>query len=217
MSSADRSTGGMSREQKNCYFIRILTFVAVVTLLMLLSVGVACAHKLIATAWVEGATVYVESGFSDGSTPRQAQVIVFDDAGQQLLEGKTGDQGEFSFPISRKSGMTILVNAGMGHQTQVDLPLEEFDALELTPPSAPVERSVASEVGQPGVVHLISAEQLQIELEKALDKKLRPIIRKLAAEEQSGLPPFKDIMAGIGYIVGLVGAGAYFNYRRKQG
>ena len=217
MLSADRTSGGMSREPKNCYLIRIPTCVTVAILLMLLSAGTASAHKLIVTAWIEGTTVYVESGFSDGSTPRQAQVVVFDDAGQQLLEGKTGDQGEFSFPASHQTDMTILVNAGMGHQTRVDLPRADVDTEEPTLASATVEAAIVAEIEQPGVVHLISAEQLQIELEKALDKKLRPIIRKLAAEEQSGRPPFKDIMAGIGYIVGLVGAGAYFNYRRKKG
>jgi nickel transport protein len=51
-------------------------------------------------------------------------------------------------------------------------------------------------------------------LEKALDKKLAPIMRTLA-EMQEQKVRLTDVLGGIGYIIGLVGMAAYF--KRKPG
>jgi len=51
-------------------------------------------------------------------------------------------------------------------------------------------------------------------VEKALERKLNPLIKQLAESEQEE-PSLQDIIGGLGYIFGLVGAVAYFRYRRK--
>jgi nickel transport protein len=53
-------------------------------------------------------------------------------------------------------------------------------------------------------------------VEKALDQKLRPLIKMMAESTRAG-PSASDIFGGIGYIIGLVGVGAYFNARGKRG
>ena len=47
----------------------------------------------------------------------------------------------------------------------------------------------------------------------ALDAKLGPIRRDLAAQVNAG-PSLRDIIGGIGWILGLAGIGLYFKGRR---
>ena len=49
----------------------------------------------------------------------------------------------------------------------------------------------------------------------ALDEKLAPLMKILAESRDRG-PTARDVFGGIGYILGLVGVTAYFNYRRKS-
>ena len=51
-------------------------------------------------------------------------------------------------------------------------------------------------------------------LERALDKKLSPILRMLAESRDQG-PKLSDVFGGIGYIIGLVGIAAYFKGKSK--
>ncbi|MCU0584816.1 MAG: hypothetical protein MUC46_01940 [Desulfobacterales bacterium] len=53
-------------------------------------------------------------------------------------------------------------------------------------------------------------------LEKALDKKLAPIMRTLAEMQEQKIR-LTDVLGGLGYIFGLVGVAAYCNSRRKRG
>jgi nickel transport protein len=53
-------------------------------------------------------------------------------------------------------------------------------------------------------------------LEKALDRKLAPIMRTLA-EMQEQKVRLTDVLGGLGYIFGLVGVAAYFKARGRVG
>ena len=61
----------------------------------------------------------------------------------------------------------------------------------------------------------MNQEAIQAAVEKALDKKMKPILKMLAENQNQG-PTLKDIIGGIGYILGLMGIAAYFHYRRKK-
>jgi nickel transport protein len=52
-------------------------------------------------------------------------------------------------------------------------------------------------------------------VDTVLDRKLKPIRDMLADSKQSG-PNLRDILGGLGYIVGLVGLAAYIQYRRSK-
>jgi nickel transport protein len=52
-------------------------------------------------------------------------------------------------------------------------------------------------------------------IEKALDKKLAPIMRTLAEMQEQKIR-LTDVLGGLGYIFGLVGVAAYFK-RKKDG
>lgn len=194
-------------------WVRVLFLAAVMALGLVLP---AAAHKTIVFAWVDGDTVYTQSKFAGGRKVKDAAVEVFDAQGNRLLQGKTDDRGEFSFKIPQKADMRIVVSAGTGHRGEWVLSAEEVS--DLPPPSpAPTERAPASEevAPQPVSVSGTSSAEIQAAVEKALDKKLKPILKMLADARNQG-PSIHDIVGGIGYILGLVGLGAYINSRKKK-
>ena len=62
----------------------------------------------------------------------------------------------------------------------------------------------------------ITPDELQLAVEKALDKKLEPVIKMLAESRRQTLS-VQDILGGIGYILGLVGIASYFHFRKNKG
>jgi nickel transport protein len=195
----------------------LLTFAMV----PIFAVNTASAHKAVIFAWVEGDTICTESKFSGGKKVKEGDVIVYDLQGNRLLEGKTNEQGEFSFKIPKKTTLKIVLQAGTGHRGEWTLPVEEMG--EVTPPqSVQAEikktRDTASiKTGkqiQSVSAPKLSPDDIQLAVEKALDKKLKPVMKKLAESQEHG-PTVKDILGGIGYILGLVGIASYVQYRRK--
>ena len=169
----------------------------------------ALAHKVIIFAWVEGDTVFTESKFSGGKRAINALVQVFDREGQQLLEGRTDDKGEFSFKVPKLTDLRVVLTAGTGHKGEWTIPESEIREavalLEKKPAEGP---SQAIAIG-------LSREEIKVLIEESLDRKLRPIVRMMT-ELQSRGPSVNEIVGGIGYILGLMGVAIYFKNRGKK-
>jgi len=173
----------------------------------------AGAHRVNIFAWVEGDTVLVECKYPDGREVYEGVIRVLDSAGKELLNGKTNTKGEFSFKAPKQDDLTIVLEAGMGHRA--DWPLSKQDlapAGESAVPSAPAPKteapSPAAKESAPGAASPLPAGIDQA-IEKALDKKLAPVMRMLAEMREQKVR-LTDVLGGIGYIIGLVGVAAYF-------
>lgn len=181
--------------------------------------GTAIAHKVMIFAWVEGDTIYTESKFSGGKKVRKGDVTVYDLQGNRLLQGKTNEQGEFFFKIPKKTALKIVLQAGAGHRAEWTVPLEEIKGLASeTSETTTIQSATVKEPDkqtQSVSVSNASPDDIQVAVEKALDKKLKPVMKKLAESQEHG-PTVRDIFGGIGYILGLVGVASYFHYRRKM-
>lgn len=187
----------------------------------------AWAHRVNVFAWVEGDTIYVQSKFAGGKKVTAGQIVVMDPQGNELLSGLTDDQGEFSFKIPQATDLKVVLIAGQGHRGEWTIRAAEMQASPSM--TAPVRSTAAS--GLPESDKTVSAKpaatqtspppgtvnrnELEAIVEAVLDKKLQPITRMLADARQSG-PTVGDIMAGIGYILGLVGIAAYVQSRKKK-
>lgn len=188
-----------------------------------LATGSASAHRVNVFAWVENDTIHVESKFPGGKRVKGAKIVVVDLQGNELLAGTTDAQGEFSFQAPRPTDLKIILTAGQGHQAQWTISAAELRpaAVSRTPsrdreheapkiPAGTVPEKTASKPASQ-----LNMENIQATMESVLDKKLNPVIRALAANRQQE-PAVKDILGGIGYIVGLVGIVAYVQSRRKK-
>ena len=198
---------------------RRFTLIVVVMVLFVfpLVVKQAFAHKVTIFAWVEGDTVHTESKFSGGRVAKQAPIEVYDRTGALLLEGRTDDEGRFVFKAPKQEELRIVLVAGAGHRNEWVVKAEEFAGH--MPPVAdddPVLPKQAEPVGAaplPGRID-ISREDLQAMIEAALEKQLQPVLRRLHQMDEG--PRLADIIGGIGYILGLVGLGAYIHFRRRS-
>jgi nickel transport protein len=200
--------------------------------MMLLTVSMAHAHGVSVFAWVDGDTVYVESKFSGGRKPKDALIEVVDGSGNLLLKGRTNAEGEFSFKVPQKTALKIVLMAGMGHRAEWTVPLEDLS--DVPAPAAPpvaapgtnaagADSPGASEaMGQPPqappaapAVDALTAEELQQTIEAALDRKLKPVMKMLAESRRTG-PSVRDVIGGLGYILGLVGLATFLRYRKNS-
>lgn len=192
------------------------------SLLIVLAPSAAPAHNVTVFAWVEGDTVYTESKFSGGRVAKEARIEVYDAQGQKLLEGRTDDQGRFAFRPPRPEALQIVLIAGSGHRNAWRVAAEEFAGAADGGDAAPAATTVTAAPSRPAAPEdtgsgrvSLAPEELQALIEQSLDKKLAPILHRLGGIEQG--PSLSDVIGGIGYIIGLVGLGAYIHSRRKSG
>jgi nickel transport protein len=193
-------------------------FGGILMLVCLLVPTTAMAHKVTVFAWVEGNTVHTESKFSGGRVAKDSRIEVYDTEGQKLLEGRTDDQGRFTFQAPRQEALRIVLIAGTGHRNEWRVAAEEFTDAPSAPPASVTTGAMPqpASTGQAESGTLtVSPVELQALIEQALDRKLAPIMHRLVALDKG--PSLSDIIGGIGYIIGLVGLGAYIHSRRKSG
>jgi nickel transport protein len=205
--------------------VRAVFWIVVCTLLL---TGNALAHRVSVFAWVQGDTVHVESKFSGGKKVKGGRIVVTDSGGIELLTGKTDNSGEFSFKIPRRTDLTIILEAGMGHRAEWTVPADDMGSIAAEDQTPPEKHSAKKE---PEITGAAQHEQhgsmrdqvptgpglaeIETVVEKALDKKLKPVL-KMLAESAENRPTIRDIIGGIGYIIGLVGMAAYLRYRKRD-
>ena len=194
--------------------------IGLVILILLSSTGLA--HKVNLFAYAENGMVYTESYFSDGKKVIDSTVEVFDAQNNKLLlTGKTDKNGEFSFKIPQATGLRIVLTASMGHKNEYLLSEDEVkDAIGIAklPEKAPLEKMETEKRQAPSErATQIYDNQLEAIVEHVVEKKTAPIMKKLLKiEEQMQKPSLPEILGGIGYILGLMGIGIYFKYKKKS-
>jgi len=189
----------------------------------------ALAHKVSIFAWVDNATVYTESKFSGGRTPKDSPVIVYDLTGKKLLQGTTDNQGRYSFPSPEADGLRIVLEAGQGHQAEWTVSAEELtDAAapaprNAAPPASAAKKPAEKSADKPAAhsatptADVLPATEIQAVVVAPLQQELQQLrseVRRLRGELDAG-PAMTDILGAIGYIIGLVGIGAYFKHRPR--
>jgi nickel transport protein len=185
--------------------------------------GDAGAHRVNIFAWVEGDTVLVECKYPDGTKVHEGVIRVLDAAGKELLNGKTDTKGEFSFKVPQQDDMIIVLEAGMGHRADWPLSRQDLAPAGESPkaePAAPSRTAPKTEAPPPAAKESLSGAAspppagIDQAIEKALDKKLAPVLRMLAEMHEQKVRP-TDVIGGIGYIIGLVGVAAYFKRKPR--
>jgi nickel transport protein len=186
------------------------------------------AHGLNVFCWVQDGTVQCETSFSHDSPAREAKFEVRPDgSGEVLVSGEADSRGKFGFEIperARERGwdLRVVCDAGTGHKSSWIVKAQEF-----LPSKKPGEESRAdstqerdapasSETGSARRSQdSVPASEVREMLRKTLASELAPVKRELARirEERSGR--FRDILGGIGYIVGLAGLALYFKSRGR--
>ena len=181
--------------------------------------GISYAHRVNVFAYVDGDAIQIECSFSKSQKVRSGKLTFTDmETGATLLEAMTDEQGMFRFRpasefIQTDHGLNIMLNAGEGHQNDWQISTEELKAL--SPPNQNIsEQQLLSSKGNTATLNLaLSTTELEALIGRVVDAKLAPIRQALARQEDNG-PDLKDIIGGIGWILGLLGIAMYMKYRR---
>ena len=191
----------------------IITLVMIQFFALFLSMGtITHAHGVYIFAWVDGDTVYTDSYFSSKKKVKDGVVKVFNSSGDILLEGKTDANGEFSFKIPGKPPLRIVLEAGMGHRSEFLLEVDEMTGIVETPAPSEVSKDHQMPSTSPSRENM---DQIRKVVEETLDSRLNPIAKALAEIERDKGPGLTEMIAGIGYIVGIMGIILYFRAKKK--
>lgn len=184
----------------------------ILPILIIMWVSKGYAHKVNVFAWVEGNRVFCEAYYADGSKVKNGKIEVFKKDGRKLLEGKTDDQGIFSFIVPEKTDLKIVLYAGMGHRAETEIPANELPEVKKV-----IKRRIKKDVQKESKKELpfISTEEIRKIVEEVMDEKLHPLYKMLAEQEKSERIKFSEVVGGIGYIFGILGIIAFF-IRKKR-
>jgi nickel transport protein len=170
----------------------------------------------------------VVSNFPGGKKVQSGHVVVMDMQGHELLSGTTNEEGEFSFKIPRREDIKIVLMAGEGHQAEWTLHASEMDEWNKATTAPEIMPSIEQGKTTMTASHpswedkvgpqypRYDVKDIENAIEPLLDRKLGPIKKMLIESQQKG-PGVRDIVAGVGYILGLVGIAAYVHSRKRRG
>jgi cobalt/nickel transport system permease protein len=183
----------------------------------------AHAHKVNLFAWYDGKMILAEGYFSSGNKAMDSTILVLDSEGKEVFRGMTDKKGEFSFKPSGNGEYRLVLEAGMGHRAEALVSIQGMKSGTAAPEAGQAGLQTAgspelkgdgqaAEDAHKGTVTLTSSE-----FEQILDSKLNPIKEQLLRlAEQGDRVGFRDVVAGLGYIAGLMGLAIYLDQRKRK-
>jgi nickel transport protein len=184
----------------------------------------AQAHAVFIFAWPQGDTICTDSYFSKKSPVRGGTVSIQDSSGKVLDSAKTDDKGSVCFNRPQTtSDLTFVVEAGEGHRAEFKLRVEDLPALDpATTPSDPelqgVANAPADQQGNAGNASFpagpgVNMADLRSIIRQELGAQLGPITKALAEADDKS-PTLKDIIGGLGWLVGIFGLAFWYSGRK---
>ncbi|GGF65488.1 hypothetical protein GCM10011332_19420 [Terasakiella brassicae] len=169
----------------------------------------ADAHKVIASAWTDGADIEGEVGLSNGDVALEGTAVeVFDLDDNLLGETKIGKEGLFRFTPTKAIPHKFRANLGAGHVATLIMQVDELpdhlkgETAPVQTPSQSTDQSVA-----------VSGDMQKL-VAKAVRKEIQPLRKEIASYKEKN--DLQTIMGGIGYILGLTGIAFYMAARCKE-
>ena len=193
------------------------TFPLALALAWLLGASPAAAHSVHVFAEGAGSVIRGKVYFRGGSPTVDAQVTAFGPDGRKLGQTRTDAQGAFTLPATIRCDHRLLVATADGHGAEFRVAAEELST-ELPSPGAEDEpgnhgKPQQTSSATPAEVPPPHSETAPMADELAA---LRGQISSLRAQllEYERRTRLRDVLGGIGYILGLAGIGFYVTARR---
>ncbi len=194
------------------------------------SAAPAFAHKMVVFATGAGEAIEGEAYFHGGEPARDVKVTLLGPNDRVLGETTTDEEGRFRLAIRFRCDYRVIADAGAGHGAEYSVPADELSAdlppLDgseappakrpdgaTEPPRAAEQPDVApSENAAPGAVDDAASRRAEIEGLARQVTALRSDLRRYQNELR-----FRDVLGGLGYILGVMGTAFYFlGVRRKE-
>jgi nickel transport protein len=187
-------------------------------ILIFLFPSLALAHQMDVFATVEGKAIKGKANYHDGTPTKNGLVKAFDPSGEEIGRAKTDEEGKFSLEARFHCDYRLLVDSGDGHGGQYIIP-----AVAL--PADLPERGVSATsqaINSHGESEPRNSHEHQTEAENVNNLSDRAILEDIHGEvdllqeklnEYEQRIRFRDILGGIGFIVGFVGLAYGYYYR----
>jgi len=174
----------------------------------------AAAHRLKVFATVVGTSVEGKAYFVGGGPAENVSATLRDLNEKVVAEGRTDTEGRFALTAPVRSDLVVVVDAMDGHVARfaiaaARLPsnLPAGEAGEATPARPPAGEKIAL------AVPAMSADA--DEIASSVARQIEPLAEQIDAMESA--IRLRDVLGGLGYIVGIFGLIAFFKARRRTG
>lgn len=168
----------------------------------------AQAHKIKVFASHEGEQITGYGYYPGGGKYQHGTVEIFDQTGQPLTSVTTDQEGRFRFLPPQRQEYTFVISTGDGHRAEYTLAADHEATAQSAPAAAPAATSAPADAAR----ETMSPVTNQL-LEELIARQIAPLREQLErAEEKVRL---RDILGGIGYILGVFGIISYFKSRPR--
>ena len=193
-----------------------------IVLVALLCAGPVWGHRVRVFAVAQGRKVLCRGYSSGGDALKDCRITAELPDGTVVAEGRTDENGEFTFEATQRAELKIVLDAGAGHRAEYTLRAEDLPA-ELPATAGEQAGPQTEPLVQEGAPSDARADTSSVALD---ERRLKGIVRSVVQEEMLGLrgdlraaedrgPGVTEIVGGIGYIVGITGLVMYMRIRRK--
>ena len=188
----------------------------------------AAAHKIKIFASAESNTISGYVYFPGGGRAKEVTVSFTDAEGNSLGEVRTDENGDFSFAPSIVCDHILECDTGDGHRATFTVKASEVAPIlgaaapagnePQSPQNSDAEGATVGGDSPPSEAAPIVAGSGGIPIEKVVDRvisdRLSPLREQL--EEYEEHIWFRDIIGGMGYIVGFAGLWAFLSARKRN-
>lgn len=172
----------------------------------------AFGHKIKLFAVVEGDHIEGSVFFSGNVAARDVPIIVAGPDGTIVARATTDGNGRFRLALAGPFDHRLIADTGDGHRAEFVVRAAELPAV--APPPGPLAVPAAPLPQQVPSVPPLNTDEVQHLIELAVSRQVAPLREQLDAFEQRVL--WRDVLGGIGYIVGLFGLAAWLLARHRR-
>jgi len=199
-----------------------------VALMLLLAAGPSAAHKLNVFAAAEGARIDGSAYFAGGGKAAGAHIRITDAGGNLLAELRPDADGSFTYLAQAPIEHRIVAESDDGHRAEWTIDASELvgafpaaaagvtadaSGLASRPASAPASAAEVRNTPPAGDAGGLDPA-LEAAIERAVARQVRPLREALFKAREAA--QFRDVLGGIGYIVGLAGLALWWRARHPR-
>ena len=172
----------------------------------------ASAHQLNVFARVDGTAIRGKAYFRGGAPAQKVTVTALDPAGKELGRTATDEQGQFVLEVHWRCDHRLVVETPDGHGGEYTIHAAEL------PEGLPAENLPGDPTADIASVPAKDPAAAPPAAKAASDGQLLAEIRGLREQlaQYEARTRFRDVLGGIGYILGLSGVAFYVVGSRKQ-
>ncbi|MCS7203978.1 MAG: hypothetical protein NZ809_05990 [Thermodesulfovibrio sp.] len=170
-------------------------FLGAVCLVFIPSVSVY-AHKVNTYAYREGNKISGECYFVDGSPCKNSKVEVYDEKGKKIFETVTDEKGQYSFLTEQRGQLKLVIFAGEGHTA-----IYKLEAV-----TEKRKEGITKRENQLKQKTSTKEDEIKQIVDEVIDTKIQGLRGEIAdLRKKLDRVYLRDIIGGIGYIVGVWG------------